>query len=282
MGWIKKIGNAARDVGRIVAPGPSIIVDVATGKPVGDAVKDTVTAPVRVPVDAATTTVSALAEIDAKITELEAALIQKVGGNKAKNFFLDLRRVTVSGPVDIQTQKQLMESTQKFVETLDFGYLDPFVAATAGEIQRARDNFWGQAASVPEAVVNSMPTELAELARGTRHMLVADANALALPTFAIEHFGLASAVTAIDLIFFRTIPGSATAEDRHYWAHELTHVKQYRNLSLLGFTKKYVHQEMGKVVGQVGINALEVEADKAACAVFPIAQPFYIGSCTAV
>ncbi|HYE17549.1 MAG TPA: hypothetical protein VEA69_03840 [Tepidisphaeraceae bacterium] len=274
MGWLQDAADRARDVARVVAPVQTTIVDVVAGRPVNEAVRDTVTAPVRVPVDAAADAAAIGADLDSKITHLEAGLAQKVGGDAARKLVLDVRRVTT--PFDAQVQKQLVDSTQKFVETLDLEYLNPLVAAMAAELQRARDNHWPQAAPIPAEVISALPPALAEVARGARHIAVAEANVLALPTFAIQHFERATAVAVIDLIFFKRTPSSAGADDLHYWAHEVTHLRQYRDLTLQGFVKRYVHEELSR--GD-RVNALEMEAALDACRHFPVATAPYIGTC---
>jgi uncharacterized protein DUF4157 len=272
MGWISKI------VSVVAGPAAGTVAGVVTGEKPADAVKDAVTAPVAVPVSAATAVASSVADAASRIDQMEADLVKQVGGDGARNLFLDVRRVVK--PMDEQAAAKLLDSVQQFVNTLDVSFLDPLVGLVAAEMQRTRENFWDEATAIPEDVINLMPSDLAELARASRYASVADVNKLSLPAFAIEHFDLATAITLIDLIFFQEVPGSETDEDRHTWAHELTHVRQYRTMGLLAFAKEYTHEgTKAKITG--GLNPLEAEADRYACKYFPIEHPHYIGSCGA-
>ena len=273
MGWIPKI------ISIIAGPVAGAAAGVVTGEKPGDAIKDAVTAPIAVPVDVAAAAVGAAATVDAKLTELEASLVGKIGGDKARNLFLDVRRLVM--PVDAQTQAQLLDSASHFVETLQVEYLDPIGAALAAELQRARNDSWDRAMAIPDDVIGAMPADLATLARAARYILVSDVNTLSLPAFAIDHFNKADAVTAIDLIFFRNVPGALTLEDRHFWAHELTHARQYSTIGLIAFAQRYFHNSVNQALGGP-LNELEEEADVNACRSFRIANPRYITSCNGV
>lgn len=267
MGWI-------RNVVRAVTP-PVIVaaVDIARGKPVGQALAGAATAPIALPVAAAAAAARVAAGADRKLEALEAKLIEKVAGRAARNFFLDVKRV-INPWTDVQAISGYLGSVEQFVNTLDPSYLNPTVGYLAAEIQRTRDACWEAGAAIPPAVVTLMPTDLADAARSARHVPVAAANTLSLPAFAIEHFDRASAITLIDLIFFRHAPGSATADDRHFWAHELAHVTQYRSLGLQEFARRYISGLFAE-----GIHPLEREADLTACRHFPGGRPHYIGAC---
>jgi hypothetical protein len=51
--------------------------------------------------------------------------------------------------------------------------------------------------------------------------------------------GVVQAVTVGDVIFFRD---PRRAEDALLWAHELTHVEQYRRLGVEAFATRYLQQ----------------------------------------
>jgi hypothetical protein len=52
----------------------------------------------------------------------------------------------------------------------------------------------------------------------------------------LEQGGVASAVTLIDVVVFR---GPSEADDLSIWAHELTHVDQYRSWGVHSFAVQY-------------------------------------------
>ena len=95
-----------------------------------------------VPVEAAAAVANAVANVSGQITQLEAKLIEKIGGEGARNLFLDVRRI--SNFTDEAQVAGLLASTQQFVETLDVTYLNPLVGIVASGIWReARETFWG-------------------------------------------------------------------------------------------------------------------------------------------
>jgi hypothetical protein len=58
----------------------------------------------------------------------------------------------------------------------------------------------------------------------------------------IEQGGMAAAVTLIDVVVFR---GPSEATDPSTWAHELTHVDQYRDWGVNSFAVQYVRNWHG-------------------------------------
>jgi len=58
-------------------------------------------------------------------------------------------------------------------------------------------------------------------------------NQLSLPGLALQ-YGDATAITLIDVVLFRR--EADAEEDAKLWAHELTHVGQYRRWGVGGFT----------------------------------------------
>src|ERR1700730_10164711 len=67
-------------------------------------------------------------------------------------------------------------------------------------------------------------------------------NELALPASAFR-FGDAEAITLVDVVMFRN--ESDAQNDVKTWAHELTHVLQYRQWNVLDFAKRYVKDYRG-------------------------------------
>lgn len=64
----------------------------------------------------------------------------------------------------------------------------------------------------------------------------------ALPWLAFE-YGDAVALTLVDVIMFRN--PRAAENDLKLWAHELTHVQQYQQWGIQGFTTRYVRDPHG-------------------------------------
>jgi len=62
-------------------------------------------------------------------------------------------------------------------------------------------------------------------------------NQLSLPGLALQ-YGDATAITLIDVVLFRR--EADAEEDAKLWAHELTHVGQYRRWGVEGFAARYV------------------------------------------
>jgi hypothetical protein len=267
MGWFTKV------VSVVAGPAAGAAAGVATGQKPAEAVRESVTAPVAVPVAGAAAAAGAAADVSNKVTALEAKLAEKVGGDKAGKLFLDVRRLIDTA--DDQVKAELLSSASQFVETLDGSYLNPLVPLLAAELQRVRDLFWDKAQPVPESVIEVMPAEIADVARQCRVAPVSDTNSLSLPAFAIDHLELAKAVTTIDVIFFKDVPGVVSASDRLYWAHELTHARQYRRMGVQEFAKEYLNQ----VLAGKKPYPLEAEADYAACRYFPDGTPHYFDSC---
>jgi hypothetical protein len=58
----------------------------------------------------------------------------------------------------------------------------------------------------------------------------------------LEQGGVASAVTLIDVVVFR---GPSEASDPSVWAHELTHVDQYRDWGVHSFAVQYARNWRG-------------------------------------
>ncbi len=67
-------------------------------------------------------------------------------------------------------------------------------------------------------------------------------NGFANLSHLLEQGGVASAVTLIDVIVFR---GPTEAADRSTWAHELTHVDQYRDWGVHSFAVQYARNWHG-------------------------------------
>jgi hypothetical protein len=84
----------------------------------------------------------------------------------------------------------------------------------------------------------------------------ADTAALSLPGLAFQ-YGDAAAITLIDVVLFRS--DADARHDLKLWAHELTHVEQYRRWGVDGFVARYV-ADSGAVEREAYANADRFEA----------------------
>lgn len=241
-------------------------------KPI-EAVKEAVAAPVTVPAAAASAAATAVANVHSKLTALEAEVLRVVGGQKTKSLFLDIRRI-MAGPTGPQEAANYVAAVDQFVQTGDLSYLDPIIAAFAAEIKQVRENYWAQASAIPREVVAAMPTEVRGVADQGRWILVEDVNSISAPSIAIDHLDKALGFVALDLLIVKRRVGAGTISERHFWAHELFHMKQYQTMGLVPFAKRYWHHS----ISGSGVNPIEEEADRFACAHFP-SQPAYISKC---
>ena len=79
---------------------------------------------------------------------------------------------------------------------------------------------------------------------------------LSLPGLAFQ-YGDAAAITLIDVVLFRS--DADARHDLKLWAHELTHVEQYRRWGVDGFVARYV-ADSGAVEREAYANADRFEA----------------------
>lgn len=277
MGWLSKI---LKNPVKILVPPPIVpgdvggkVVDKITdGKKPEVAVKE---AAVETADDAAKVAGHA-ADVENRIDAVKKALVAKIGGNAAEAIFNDIERI--SKPADASTAEAAAFGIGEFIETGDLNALNPFAIELAAEIKRVRDAYWDKASALPPAVVAAMPVEIRSEAASARVIDVSQINgSLNLPSMAINHLGRATALAAIDLIFFKTIPQALTLHDRHLWCHELWHVRQYREWGVEGFSRRYIAEILQN--SDPAKNDVEIAADAFACRHFWVENPAYIPMC---
>lgn len=283
MGWgkrlrrrLRRIRDSAIDVVKKV---PQAGIDVVRGKKaLDDAVKESVRVGLRVFESSA----QALAEVDRVSQELTVKVAHKVGGEKAATIVADLNRLARL-PADPALSVAIIQSVDAFVETGDLQLLNPINIYAVREITDTRERLWDRAHPVPPTVVAALPEGARALANGVRWILEADVPGdLHLPGRAIHHAG-ASAITLVDLIVFKRLPGHELIDDLFLWIHELYHVHQYTELGAETFTARYLGEELGfRAVGQHD-NSMEMTADLFACTYFSNGSPKYLpgGVCPA-
>jgi len=266
---LRKIRDSSIDVVKKV---PQAGIDVVRGKQdLDDAVKESV----RVGLHVFESSAQAFAEIDRLSQDLTVKVARQVGGEKAATVIADLNRLARL-PADPALSVAIIQSVDAFVDSGDLRLLNPVNIYAVREITDTRERLWDRAHPVPAAVVAALPDGTRSLANGVRWILEAEVPGdLHLPARAIHHAG-ASAITLVDLIVFRRVPGHQTIDDLFLWIHELYHVHQYRELGAETFTARYLGEELGfRAVGQHD-NSMEMAADLFACTYFANGSPNYL------
>jgi hypothetical protein len=208
--------------------------------------------------------------------ELERQLADRVGGNEAVKVVNDIERMT--SPIPPEDAAETIQCIIEFLLTGNIKYLNPIYVICAGEILKARNDYWDRARPLDVSVRKAMPASISAEVNGARAISVDSVSSLSIAKFAIDHFAKASAITLIDLIFFKEIPAVDTNEQKHYWAHELYHVHQYKSLGIEKFIMTYLENFFG-FHAPGWVHPMEREADEFACKNFWIAHPYYIQAC---
>jgi hypothetical protein len=112
--------------------------------------------------------------------------------------------------------------------------LNPAGAYLAEAIRISRNTHWGSAQPLPAEVKSALaPYFPANVLNGARYRV--KSGAISLPA-AINLLNKGNAVTLDDLIFFDSATQTQNVE---LWAHELTHVVQYKNMGVESFANVY-------------------------------------------
>jgi hypothetical protein len=219
-----------------------------------------------------------LSKVEQRVKDAIGDASERLGGEGARALVEDI--VRVAKPLTYSHFEAMVESVEEFLKTGNLEALNPLATLVAGEMRMARDAYWDRARPIDGAVRALMPAELQVAIDKARFISMAEVQAeLPIPTFAINHLKRASAMVAIDLIFFKNVPDAETEEGRHYWAHELWHVMQYSKWGVDEFVRRYLGNEFGFRGKGSQANAIEEEADRVACRFFRISNPRYIRAC---
>jgi hypothetical protein len=120
----------------------------------------------------------------------------------------------------------------------------------AAELQRSRDTHYPSSKPVPTAIKSalrqSFPNSVLERARYTIGTVQPTLQNFVNKTQKGKHAN--HAIVADDVIVFSSDPG---LNDLDFWAHEIRHVAQYQEWSVLGFAKRYLEDH----------KAVEADAD---------------------
>lgn len=160
-------------------------------------------------------------------TSAQASWLSKITGvhiNPSAGEF----RVEAPDPTAIPDMlKNLPKDAAQFV-------LNPAGAYLAEAIRISRNTHWGSAQPLPPNVRNALaPYFPANILDGARYRM--KSGAISLPA-AINLLNKGNAVTLDDLIFFDSADQTQNLE---LWAHELTHVVQYKNMGVESFANVY-------------------------------------------
>lgn len=266
---IRGATRAIEDFGKAAVSPAKQVVEVVQGKPLDQAIKDSLQDQLR----AGASAVDVVAEVDSTARAVVAKVAAKVGGETAGDIVSDVLRGLQPYPPDYASAA--LRALDTFLETGRIESLNPVAIIIAGEITNARNLLWDAGRPIPAEVIAAMPEELRARAGVCRHLKLSEVSGnTTLPKIAIQHLNNASAVCLVDLIVFKSIPGHSGDQDLHYWAHELHHAQQYAAWGIQEFATRYVKNELG-----TGLNPIEEDADLYACNFFPNAAPGYIKVC---
>lgn len=130
----------------------------------------------------------------------------------------------------VRSDQEARRSTNRAVRTLGG-------AALAQTIRASRDRARGaNTLPVPTEIERALGPHFPSIAFDQIRWAPADGQ-LNLGTVLTRWYMREGAVVLDDVIVFSS---AATARDRRLWAHELTHVLQYRELGVDGFARAYV------------------------------------------
>ena len=210
--------------------------------------------------------------------EIKGKIAHALGGDGAESAVADISRIVEPLPPDHAVA--VLTGVDAFLQTGDLNHLSPLAILMEGEIRTARNLAITSADPIPDAVVAAMPAEVRELCATTKIVQVDKiAGVLNLPKAALGHLSDAGAITLIDVIAFRVVPGAVAIEDLHLWAHELWHVRQYKDWGVTEFAKKFAAGTMSFKTPEHPVNPVEDDADTFACRSFYIEKPGYLPSC---
>lgn len=227
---VRTVDDGIKKAAPVVAPGATIVLQTIQGKPLGDAVKDTALASPKIIIDGAKTA-------GALDQSIENAVKNAVGPDLAKVIEV------------VRLPEKIERSAAITAADVAVGAVDgkPTNAATiaavplAGAIQQAIDLYTARAQPIPPTMKELLSTvHSAETLSSAR--FVVDDNLGSLPgtiNFLREKSANNFAVTVGQTIVFAKDPGLA---DVHFWAHELQHTAQYRELGVPGFAGKYLEK----------------------------------------
>lgn len=249
-------------------------IDVVSGKPVDDSLREALAAQIA-PAEGIANLAVATSALQ---STLEQQIVSSVAGPLAEDVVADLKRLATI--YDQTTAAAIIHATQQFLLTGDLSQLQPAAVLMAGEVIRCRELLYPLGTSVPAEVVASLPEEFRSVCDGVRVLARANVpGTLNAPSIAIKHLGNAGAMTLVDVIVFDTIPGFESEDELFLWVHELQHVIQYEEKGVSTFCKEYIGEALGFKAKGDTLNFLEAEADYTACRFYPDANPFYIDSC---
>jgi hypothetical protein len=142
-------------------------------------------------------------------------------------------------PQNLQNQGQIILNQAGHV--LTEAQVTASGAALAQTIVQSHNTAVNGSARIPITIRQQLTGYASEDSMNRVAYKVGDSGAVNLAHL-LEQGGMASAVTLIDVVVFR---GPSEADDLSIWAHELTHVDQYREWGVNSFAVQYVRNWHG-------------------------------------
>ncbi|WP_353472895.1 hypothetical protein PVT71_02360 [Salipiger sp. H15] len=223
---------------RVVDPGGAIIQDIIEGKKPDEAVKDTADVIVETHKDAVEAVVETGGKIDAATVEF---VRQNIGDDFANALSIAQMPDAIGRALTITVTQQASDvvlGNKSLGETFQEAVGIPLAAA----LRQAHDALSPRAKPLPDDIKTALYAgfshELVDRARYVETDVEGNLPAIinTLKTKIGETDGTNHAVTVDDIIAFETVP---SVLDIGFWAHELIHVRQYRDWGIDKFAAQY-------------------------------------------
>lgn len=247
-----------RDAGRVLDPGGTIIREIIIEKKKpSEAIKETV--------DANVEALKAPINLHNKIENAAIEVVRKELGDDIANA---LSLGQMPDAVVRSTAVTIIDKTGQLLtgeKTLEESVNELIGLPLAGALKQAYDALLPRSKPLPDDVRTALyagfDRSLIDNARFVVTSLEGNLPAIVntLNTKIGESDGSNHAVTVGNVIAFETLP---TVADIKFWAHEIIHTRQYKELGIDGFAAKYVTnyrsiEEEAKIGSQVFVDLLQ-------------------------
>lgn len=233
---LKKLGRAVtaptRAAARVATAPARAVVQVARGGNVVRAARGVAAAPLAAQADVVSSVAAVHSEVSAGLTNGARSIAGRPGA-AVVGAVLTPNSLAVSKAVTVSTGgAAIVDGSASPVDAIGL--------PLAVEIDRAERAHMASAMPIPEDVKNALrgliPDEVLEAARYTVGELeITLPNTVNGAQRLFGGHGTGHAVVVGHVIVFSRAPGASYG----WWAHELTHVHQYRTWGTLGFARRY-------------------------------------------